>query len=107
MFDAKIEINNDFVKRVLGNKENQVLYLEKYFQKYNINKTIPNVKINIDANKNIFITKGESSLYPCFVSHMDEVTSNTKESDRTIMKMNNVFIGMNKNTGKYAGCPGD
>ena len=26
-----------------------------------INKTIPNVKINIDANKNIFITKGESA----------------------------------------------
>lgn len=45
--------------------------------------------------------KNKSALYPCFVSHMDEVTSNTKESNRTIMKMNNVFIGMNKNTGKY------
>lgn len=78
----------------------------KFMFKY-ISENIPNCKIDMDNSKNILITKGSAALYPCFVAHLDEVTSNTKESNRTIKKLNNVFIGINNNTGKYAGCPGD
>ena len=62
-------------------------------------------KIDFDETGNILITKGESKLYPCFVSHMDEV--NTIQTNRTIIKLNNVLVGLNANTGCYAGIGGD
>jgi len=62
-------------------------------------------KIDIDATGNILVTKGESEIYPCFVSHMDEV--NAIQTNRTIFKLNNCLIGLNMNTGAYAGVGGD
>lgn len=62
-------------------------------------------KIDVDETGNILITKGEAELYPCFISHMDEV--NVIQSDRTVIKLNNILIGLNAKTGAYAGIGAD
>lgn len=65
----------------------------------------PNISIEMDKSNNLLITKGESELYPCFVAHMDSV--NAIQSDRTVIRLNNCYIGMNLNTGEYSGVDGD
>lgn len=61
--------------------------------------------IEVDKEGNILITKGEAEFYPCFVSHLDEV--NALQSNRTIIKLNNCLVGINVNTGAFAGTGGD
>lgn len=61
--------------------------------------------IEVDKQGNVLITKGESDLYPCFVSHLDEV--NSIQSNRTILRLNNCLVGINVHTGCFAGTGGD
>lgn len=63
------------------------------------------ITYEIDKSGNLLITKGKADLYPCLVAHMDEV--NSIQPKRVILELNNVLIGLNPDTGKAAGCPGD
>ncbi len=65
------------------------------------------IACNVETDKegNILITKGEAEIYPCFVAHMDEV--NALQSNRTILRLNNCLVGINVNTGGFAGTGGD
>lgn len=70
-----------------------------------VEANVSDIDMTYDSNGNIFITKGTIDVYPCVVAHMDEV--NDYSSDRTILELGNIFIGMNAKTGEAAGCPGD
>lgn len=104
----KVKINKNLLKGLLtiqsvSHDEGDITkFVLQYIKSLNIT-----CSIDIDEKGNLMVTKGTTDFYPCFISHLDEVTSNTKESNRSILELNNVLIGINKNTGKPAGCPGD
>ena len=73
MFNEKLLIE------VLGwqsesNKEQEQIVptLNAYLEALNL-KMKGKLKIENDTHGNIFVTKGEASLYPCIVSHLDQV----------------------------------
>jgi di/tripeptidase len=63
----------------------------------------------VDKYGNIYVTKGEAEMFPCFISHTDTVHAidhdltilETKDGDTTIL------TGMNKVTNKPSGIGGD
>lgn len=83
-----------------GKEYDKIKFIADFIKKQNF----ASIKVELDEKDNLLVTKGQSELYPCFVSHTDEV--NAIQSDRTVLELNNVFIGINKNTGKYAGVGG-
>lgn len=100
------KIHKNILKKLLSIQapSRQEAPVQKYILSFiNANK----VKCSIETDKlgNILITKGQSEHFPCLVSHMDEV--NAIQSDRTIIELNNHFIGINANTGCPAGTSGD
>jgi hypothetical protein len=70
-----------------------------------IEENVPDARVTVDNYGNIYAQKGEKDIYPCVVAHMDEVNDFTE--DRTIVEVGNLFVGLNPQTGEYAGCPGD
>lgn len=83
-----------------GKEYDKIKFIADFIKKQNF----ASIKVELDEKDNLLVTKGQSELYPCFVSHTDEV--NAIQSNRTVLELNNVFIGINKNTGKYAGVGG-
>lgn len=70
-----------------------------------VKDNVPDARITADNYGNIYITKGFSHTFPCVVAHMDEV--NDFQTDRYIIELGNLFVGLNRRTGQFAGCPGD
>lgn len=73
-----------------------------------IKNNIPKAVIEYDIYGNLYITKTADkapNYYPAIVSHMDEVISDC--SNRVIVKANNIMMGLNSETGDFAGIGGD
>lgn len=72
-----------------------------------IYKNIPTAQLKVDEVGNLLVTKRttEEPIIPAFAAHMDEV--NSLQTDRLVLDLGNVMIGVNRKTGKPAGCPGD
>lgn len=70
-----------------------------------IEANVPDAEITVDNYGNIYAIKGKTDIYPCVVAHMDEVNDFTE--DRNVIEIGNLFVGLNPQTGEYAGCPGD
>lgn len=58
-----------------------------------------------DINGNLYITKGESDVYPCVVAHMDTVHS--IEEDLKVLEINGALTGFNRVTMTQTGIGGD
>lgn len=103
----EVKIDNDLLSRFLaiqapsGREEEMVEAVVSFIK----SQEFKNIKVELDEKGNILVTKGQADLFPCFVSHLDE--ANAMQSNRTILKLENVYIGINKYTGKYAGTSGD
>ena len=99
-------IDHKLLKNLLGiqspSKHEELII--KFIVKFIKDLKDPSISIEMDKMNNLLITKGESNLYPCFAAHMDSV--NSVQSDRTIIRLNNCYIGINLNTGEYAGTDG-
>lgn len=61
------------------------------------------------THHNIYVTKGESEAYPCFVSHIDTVhrIDESMIVIKDIRKDKLILTGINENTGKPSGIGGD
>jgi di/tripeptidase len=68
-------------------------------------KSLPEITYTVDRKGNLYIIKGKADVYPCVVAHMDEVCPAVAQ--RIVVELNNVFIGLDPNSGDHAGCPGD
>lgn len=103
----EVKIDHKLLKKLLsiqspsGNEYEMIKFIANFIKE----EKIENVNVELDEKNNLLVTKGQAELYPCFVCHTDEV--NSIQSDRTIIKLNNCYIGINKNTGKYAGVGAD
>lgn len=101
------KIDHNLLRKLLriqspsGKEEPIISFVLNYIKQLND----PTIKVEIDKVNNLMITKGESSIYPCFVAHMDSV--NSIQSNRTVMRLNNCYIGINLNTGEFAAVDGD
>jgi len=58
---------------------------------------------------NIYVTKGEAELYPCFISHIDTVhrINQNMVVFETIRNGEQILTGIDSNTGKPSGIGGD
>lgn len=58
---------------------------------------------------NIYVTKGDAELYPCFVSHIDTVHPINKKMvvTESIRKEQRIMTGIDSETGKPSGIGGD
>lgn len=106
--DNKYPIDLNLLKELLGIQAPS--HSEYNMQMFLINwvyTNIPTAELNVDEKGNILIVKKttECEVFPSFAAHMDEV--NKFQSDRMIVEAGNILLGINRNTGESAGCPGD
>lgn len=80
--------------------------MREYILKF-IKDNVPTAIIEYDVYGNVYVTKTNSkeTFYPTIVSHMDEVV--TYSSSRTVVKIKNIMMGINSETGEFAGIGGD
>lgn len=92
----------------LQGPSNQEVHVQRYIMNW-IAINVPSATVVVDNSGNILVTKKTTSkedvIFPCAVAHMDEV--NSFQTDRKIIELYNVLIGINRRTGLPAGCPGD
>lgn len=82
-----------------GKEENMIQYIIKFCL-----KNIPNAKIKVDSN-NLYVTKGESDIYPCIVSHTDTVHDIHKHYK--VFDNDNCLFAFNAESGRQVGVGGD
>jgi di/tripeptidase len=81
-------------------EERMVTYLTNYFNKHNI-------VFSKDSYGNIYITKGESTTYPCIVAHMDTVHKLIPVEDFKVFDLNNeILYAMDVSIGEQVGIGG-
>ena len=80
-------------------KEEQVIEFVENFCKEN------NLFYSKDKMNNIFITKGNSNLYPCFIAHLDTVQDIVE--NKTVMELNGCLFAMNAHTMERIDISGD
>lgn len=105
MIKDKTVINIDLLKEILTlqapSKE------EDKVREYIINKIEKDLKIDchleVDKKGNLLVTKGIASLYPCIVSHLDDV--HKYDDSKTIHQQNDILFAFNGE--KQIGCGGD
>jgi len=69
-----------------GREEQVIQFIQNFCDKNEI-------YYEMDEMSNIYITKGESDLYPCFISHMDTVSDIVE--NKTVMELNGCLFAMN------------
>lgn len=78
--------------------------IKRYIKDY-INTNIGGCDIFCD-NKNMYITKGKSDLYPCVVAHLDQVQKNHSR-DFEVIEYNNTLIGFSSANKRQEGLGAD
>ena len=58
-----------------------------------LQENAPNAVIETDSHNNIYITKGNANLYPCFAAHSDQVHSIVKDEHYHVAIANGVMYG--------------
>ncbi len=86
-----------------GNDKVQEAFLE-YIQEWVI-ENVGEVIFEKDSYGNLYITKGEASLYPAVISHVDVV--HEYNPDLIIAEVGNLIIGIDETTGERAGIGAD
>lgn len=95
-----MKINKTFLKEVLtlqsesGKEKEQInTYIFNILKKLN-NKHKLNLLTQEDSIGNIYITKGKADLYPCVVSHTDNVGKYL--NNKTIVEINDTLLAFNE-----------
>ena len=64
------------------------------------------IEFTTDKTKNIYVTKGRSSTYPCIVAHLDEVHSK-RSKDFTVINTGDLIFGFDIRQNKFCGIGAD
>ena len=70
----------------------------------NICNSLPNITIEKDTYGNIYVTKGESDLYPCVVAHMDTV--HKRVPDKKVKREGDILYAFSETSKRQVGIGG-
>ena len=94
---TNLNMNEELLIEVLGwqsesskEKEQIIPTLKQYL--FSLNKKY-SLEIEEDEHGNIYVTKGKSDLYPCIISHLDQV--HKFYPDKTIIKNGDFLLAFN------------
>lgn len=82
-----------------GNEFDMIAYIKDFCF-----ENVPNADVQIKDN-NIYITKGDSDVYPCIVSHTDTV--HDIHNNFRVFDDNGCIFAFNSDTGTQVGVGGD
>ena len=89
MLNKELLINVLSLQSESGKEEQVIEFVENFCEEHNLS-------YSKDEMNNIFITKGVSDIYPCFIGHMDTVSPIVE--NKTVMELNGCLFAMNAAT---------
>ena len=95
----KLLIDTLSIQSSSGNEFDMIAYIKDFCF-----ENVPNADVKIKDN-NIYITKGDSDVYPCIVSHTDTV--HDIHNNFRVFDDNGCIFAFNSDTGTQVGVGGD
>ena len=79
--------------------------MKRFIRKW-ISENLPEAVVTNDKTGNLYITKGESSSYPCIVAHLDQV-QNSHSRDFVALEAGDIIIGYSSKSRSQQGLGAD